>query len=260
MKLEDRVAIITGAGRGIGKCIALEFAREGASLVICDLNVRDANSVANDLRKRGVNCIALKADVSKEREIRKLVDRTLDEFGEIDILVNNAGTASSCPLEEMTEHLWDRVVNVNLKGTFLCSMMVGKIMMRQKKGNIISLASTAGHTAYFQGGAYGVSKTGIMMLMKQIAVEWGKYNIRANSISPGFIRTPMTEHIYMSPESYRKRVELVPIKRIGSAEDIARVALFLASDDSSYITGEDIVVDGGFLPSIFAHVPGRPST
>ncbi len=259
MKLKDQIAIITGAGRGIGRSIAIAFAKEGANIVICDINEEDANSVLKEVKGHSVDGIIIKADISRGDEVKRLIDATVNKFKEINVLVNNAGIIHPSPLEETSEEIWDKVVNVNLKGVFLCSTMAGKVMIRQKKGNIISIASGAGHAPDPQGSAYSVTKSGVKMLMKQIAVEWGKYNIRANSISPGFIRTPLTERNYRDPEMLRRRIEIVPIKKIGSPEDIANLAVFLASDESSYITGEDIAVDGGFLQTVFQQLPKRAS-
>jgi 3-oxoacyl-[acyl-carrier protein] reductase len=258
MKLKNQVAIITGSGSGIGRAIAIAFAREGADVVVTDINEENCLEVLDEVTKYSSNSLTMRSDVSKGDEVRKLVEITLDKFGKIDILVNNAGTGSVHFLEDTPEEEWDRIMSIDLKGVFLFSKIVGKAMIQQKSGNIINIASTSGHSPHIQGNAYSVAKAGVKMLTSLAALEWGKYNIRVNSISPGFIRTPGTEIVYGDPERYRKRAEVIPLQRIGTPEDIARLALFLASDDSSYIQGEDIVIDGGFLTTLYQQIPPRP--
>lgn len=259
MRLNGRVAIVTGSGSGIGRSIALAFAKEGANVVICDLKQEAATSVLKEVKEYCLNGIEVKADISKEDDVRRLVHAVIDKYGKIDILVNNAGINRPCLLEETTADIWNSVMNVNLKGVLLCSNMFAKIMIEQKSGNIISIASMAGHVPYSLGNIYSASKAGVIMLTRQMALEWGKYNIRANSISPGLIRTPATEKRYLDPAQYTKRVEIVPIRRIGTPEDIAKAAVFLASDDSAYITGQDIGVDGGLRQAVSQLIPGRES-
>jgi NAD(P)-dependent dehydrogenase (short-subunit alcohol dehydrogenase family) len=259
MKLKDQTAIITGSGSGIGRSIALAFAREGADVVVTDIQEENCFKVLAEVAKYSANSLAMKVDVTKGGEIERLARATLDKYKKIDILVNNAGTGAAYNLEDTPEEDWDRIMGINLKGVFLCSQQVGKIMIQQKKGNIINIASISAHTPIPQGNAYSVTKAGVRMLTRLAALEWGKYNIRVNSISPGLIRTPLTENVYADPEQYRQRSELVPMKRIGTSEDVARLALFLASEDSSYIHGEDIVIDGGLLTTVYQQVPGRAS-
>lgn len=259
MKLKDRVAIITGSGSGIGRSIALAFAREGAEVVVTDINQESCQEVLAEVKKYSPGSMTMKADVSRGDEVNKLVELTLDKYKKIDILVNNAGTGSVHFLEDTPEEEWDRIMSIDLKGVFLFSKMVGNVMIRQKRGNIINIASTSGHSPHPQGNAYSVAKAGVKMLTRLAALEWGGYNIRVNSISPGFVRTPGTEIVYSDPERYRKRAGVIPIKKIGTPEDIAKAALFLASDDSSYIHGADIVIDGGFLTTLYQQIPLRPS-
>jgi NAD(P)-dependent dehydrogenase (short-subunit alcohol dehydrogenase family) len=259
MKLKDQVAIITGSGSGIGRAIAIAFAREGADVVVTDINEENCREVLAEVKKYSPKSTTVKSDVSKGDEVKKLVDITLDQYKKIDILVNNAGTGAVHFLEDTPEEDWDRIMSIDLKGVFLFSKLVGKVMIQQKSGNIINIASTSGHSPHLQGNAYSVAKAGVKMLTRLAALEWGGYNIRVNSISPGFVRTPGTEIVYADPERYRKRADVIPIKKIGTPEDIAKLALFLASDESSYIHGEDIVIDGGFLTTLYQQIPPRPS-
>jgi NAD(P)-dependent dehydrogenase (short-subunit alcohol dehydrogenase family) len=258
MKLKDQVAIITGSGSGIGRAIAVAFARDGAQVVVTDINQEGCQEVLAEVKPYSPLSMMMKSDVSKGDEVKKLVEVTLDQYKKIDILVNNAGTGTVHFLEDTPEEDWDRIMNIDLKGVFLFSKLVGKVMIEQKHGNIINIASTSGHAPHIQGNAYSVAKAGVHMLTRLAALEWGTYNIRVNSISPGFVRTPGTEIVYGDPERYRKRAEVIPIQRIGTPEDIARLALFLASDDSAYIHGEDIVIDGGFLTTLYQQIPPRP--
>jgi NAD(P)-dependent dehydrogenase (short-subunit alcohol dehydrogenase family) len=260
MKLKNQAAIITGSGSGIGRAIAIAFAREGADVVLADIHEENCFKVLAEVNKYSAHSMAMKIDVSKGDEVEGLVRTTWEKYRKIDILVNNAGTGTAHNLEDVPEEDWDRIMGINLKGVFLCSQRVGKIMIRQKKGNIINISSISAHTPIPQGNAYSVAKTGVKMLTRLAALEWGKYNIRVNSISPGLIRTPLTENVYADPEQNRIRAELVPIRRIGSSEDVAQLALFLASEESSYIHGEDIVIDGGLLTTVYQQVPGRAST
>jgi NAD(P)-dependent dehydrogenase (short-subunit alcohol dehydrogenase family) len=259
MKLKDQVAIITGSGSGIGRAIAIAFAREGAEVVVTDINEESCSEVLAEVKEYSPKSMMMKSDVSRGDEVKKLVDITLDQYKKIDILVNNAGTGAVHFLEDTPEEDWDRIMSIDLKGVFLFSKLVGRVMIQQLRGNIINIASTSGHSPHLQGNAYSVAKAGVKMLTRLAALEWGGFNIRVNSISPGFIRTPGTEIVYADPERYRKRAEVIPIKKIGTPEDIAKLALFLASDDSSYIHGEDIVIDGGFLTTLYQQIPPRPT-
>ncbi|MDW8045209.1 MAG: glucose 1-dehydrogenase [Nitrososphaerota archaeon] len=248
MKLKDKVAIITGAGRGIGREIALLFAKEGANVVINAAHLESAQRVANEVSLIGSRALAIQGDVSVNSDVEKMVKLTLNEFGKIDILVNNAGINLLKPILDLTEEEWDRIIDVNLKGVFLCLKEVGRIMIRQGYGNIINISSITGIGARPDRAAYAASKAGVIMLTKCAAVEWAKYGIRVNAIAPGTIMTERIKSIIAqgvyTEEMLKKRI---PLGRIGETIDVAKVALFLASDDSSYITGEVIVVDGGWL-------------
>jgi len=259
MRLKGRVAIVTGAGKGIGRAIAVRFADEGALVVVNGRNVGNITMVVNEIMERGGQGVALSGDVSNLSEVKRIIKKTIEKFGRINILVNNAAIMASGPIEKIKEEDWDKVINTNLKGVFLFSQTVGREMIKARKGNIINIASIAGHQPYPLGGAYAASKSGVIIFTKQLAIEWAKYNIRANAISPGLIRTPLTESQYAHAETYEKRKTLIPLRRIGTPEDIAKVAVFLASDESSYITGQVLLVDGGLMETICQHIPGRPS-
>jgi NAD(P)-dependent dehydrogenase (short-subunit alcohol dehydrogenase family) len=257
MKLDGKVAIVTGAGRGIGKEICLTFSREGATVIAVDIDPKGKEEVIGKINSWGRRGLFIKADVGNSSEVIEMARHVMEDFGRIDILVNNAGIVFSSPLLELSEEIWDRVFATNLKGQFLCCREVGKFMIRQEQGNIINVASMAGHSPYSSGGAYSASKAGVIMFTKQLAIEWAKYGIRVNAISPGLIRTPMNERVYEDKVLCEKRIKLVPLRRIGTPEDISRVALFLATEDSSYMTGQVLIVDGGYLETLQEHLPGR---
>lgn len=246
MRLEGQVAIVTGAGQGIGEAIALTFAREGAAVVVDDINPKTARKVAKDINERGGIALPIKADVSNADEVNTLVKKTLDQFKKVDILVNNAGIIKLAPVLELTEAEWDSVMDVNVKGQFLCSKAVGKHMTKQKRGKIINIASIGAHIGGPGSAAYAVSKGGILQLTKVLAVEWGKYNINVNVVSPGLTMTVMAEYVTKKLPS-SQGIDRVPLRRLAKPEDIADAVLFLASSESDYVTGQEIIVDGGTL-------------
>jgi NAD(P)-dependent dehydrogenase (short-subunit alcohol dehydrogenase family) len=195
--------------------------------------------------------MAVKADVSSRIDVNRMVEEALRAFKKIDILVNNAGIIKPAPLEDLTEEDWDRVIDVNLKGQFLCSQAVGRKMIERREGTIVNIASLSGETPELWSGAYSPSKAGVISLTQQMAIEWAKYNIRVNAISPGAVLTPLTKSFYPTKEEYEKRQKTIPLGRFAKPEDIAKAAVFLASDESAYITGEIINVDGGQQASIY---------
>jgi 3-oxoacyl-[acyl-carrier protein] reductase len=248
-KLDQRVALVTGGARGIGKQIALTFAREGADIVLGDLI--EAETVAREIRVLGRKALAVKADISKKAEVEHLVRTTLAHFPKIDILVNNAGISRRAAFLEMTEEDWDAVLTVNLKGVFLCTQAAAKHMIKQKYGKIINIGSIYGLNAIVTGQAnYAVSKAGVIQLTKFCALELGPYGINVNAIAPGMVATEML-YTQRSPEEVERRIEKrsgqTALGRVGHPQDIANIALFLASEDSSLITGQVIVSDGGPL-------------
>ncbi len=253
MKLEGKVAIITGSSRGIGSGIALKFAEEGADIVV---NYRQKNSlaeaVAEKMRRLGCRALTIKADVSQKSDVEGLVQTALDKFGKIDILVNNAGIFIGGKIADLKEEIWDRVMDVNLKGVFLCCQAVGSYMIANKvKGSIINIASISGKLPELGGNAYSPSKAGVISFSALLAVEWARYGIRVNSLSPGPVMTPLQQEIYSTPALLEARNRGIPMNRHGHPEEIGKAAVFLASDDSSYVTGENLSVDGGSLVSMY---------
>jgi len=257
MKLKDKVAVVTGGGRGIGRDIVLAYAREGAHVVVNDIDPATADSTAKEAAKLGSKSLAVAADVAKSADIARLIDTTIKERGRIDILVNNAMKIVPGKLEELPEESWDTTMNIGLKGAFLVSQAAARHMIAQRSGCIVNIASVAGLFPYNWAGAYSVVKAGLIMLTKLQALEWAPYGIRANAITPGYIRTPGTEGMYADPEIYEGRRKGVPMGRVGSGEDIAGPAVFLASEEARYTTGSVLGADGGQAVGYFLSVPGR---
>ena len=255
--LSDKVAIVTGGGRGIGRDIVLAYAREGAHVVVNDVDPATCQATATEAASLGSRSLAVPADVAKAADINRLIDTTVRERGRIDIVVNNAMRIVPGKLEELPEAAWDTTMNIGLKGAFLVSQAAARHMIPQRSGSIINIASVAGLFPYNWAGAYSVVKAGILMLTKLQALEWAPYNIRANAITPGYIRTPGTEAMYADPEIYEGRRKGVPMGRVGSGEDITGVAVFLASEDAQYTTGSTVGADGGQAVGYFLSVPGR---
>lgn len=246
MLLENKVAIITGASRGIGRAIALAFAKQGAQTMLCATSVDALTEVHNAIESiRPGSSIFMQTNVTNGDEVGRAVKKTLDSRGRVDILVNNAGTARDNLLALMTEEEWDQVLSTNLKSVFLMTKACARPMVKQRSGVIINVASVIGMTGNAGQANYAASKAGIIGLTKSAARELAKRNIRVNAIAPGFIKTRMTEQL--SQEIQQKIIEQVPLGRYGEAEEVADVAVFLASDCARYITGQVIVVDGGLV-------------
>lgn len=243
MKLADRVALVTGGARGIGKSIAELFLREGAKVVIIDVLDDELAKVREELGRFG-EIMAVKADIRRREEVIKALKDAVERYGRIDILVNNAGIFSTSSIEDLTEEQWDKVMSVNLKAAvFLCKEVV-EYMKRQGYGKIINMSSLAAHVGgIFAGVDYAVSKAGLICLTKSLARRLAKYNILVNAVAPGVIESPMTAP--WPEEVKRGFIQKVPLGRLGKPEDVAKVVLFLASDDSNYMTGQVINVDGG---------------
>ncbi|MFP3950871.1 MAG: SDR family NAD(P)-dependent oxidoreductase [Candidatus Bathyarchaeia archaeon] len=252
MNLDKCAALVTGASRGIGRAIALELASNGADVVInYHKNVELASEVVDEVKALGCDAFAVKADVSSQRLVKDMIDKTVEEFGSIDILVNNAGIIKREPFEDITIDDWDRVMNINLRGPFLCCRYAGKHMIEQRRGNIINISSIAALNPEIYMGAYSVTKAGLKMLTELLAVEWGKYNIRVNSVCPGPVNTPLIRQAFDSERLLETRVNGIPTGRMSEPEGVAKVVAFLASEESSNLTGEHIVIDGGSSRSMY---------
>ena len=245
--LEGKVAIVTGGRRGIGRAIALAFAQAGADIVVCDRVVEDGEieAVAEEIRRLGRRSLAVQADITQKSDVDNLVQRVVDEFSAVDILVNSAAMNIRAPLLELREDGWDRIINTDLKGYYLCSQVVGKRMVDQKRGNIINMASTAAMKAAPEMGAYCIAKAGVVMLTRVLALELAKYNIRVNAIAPSIVKTKFSQPLWSDPDTLKQIEAEIPLGRLAEIGDIIGSALFLASDASSYITGHTIIVDGG---------------
>jgi len=247
--LEKKVAIVTGGGTGIGRSIALEFAKEGASVVICGRRETNLEKVAEEIKALGKRSLAIVTDVSVKSQVQGMVKQTVDSLGSIDILVNNSGIIHSAPLVEMAETEWDEVIDINLKGVFLCMQAVAPYMMKQKHGKIINISSVCGQGGALGDGApYCASKAGVILLTKVAAWELGQYNINVNDIAPGLVLTPMSNQGKTKEEFAQfleERKKGILLHRVGKPEDIARTAVFLASEDSSFMTGQTVTMDGG---------------
>jgi len=245
MRLKDKVALVTGGARGIGQAIAMTFAKEGADIVVADVNLEVAQKTASEIESLGRKALALEMDVTDYQKVEEGVNKILDKFGKVDILVNNAGITKDNLLLRMSQAEWDAVISVNLKGTFNCIKAVSRPMVKQRSGRIISIASIIGLMGNWGQANYAASKAGIIALTKTVAKELASRNINANSVAPGFIQTEMTAKL--SENVKAKMMEAIPMAKLGTPEDVANVCLFLASEESRYITGQTITVDGGMV-------------
>lgn len=246
MKLEGKVAIITGAREGIGRSIAIAFAREGADIVVVSRNIDENSEVVQEARVFGHKVIPVKTDVAVKSDVENMVQTTLREFNKVDILVNNAGLTSPAMLHKMTEEQWDRVINVHLKGGFYCIQAVAIPMMEQKSGTIINVTSSAGLQGTIGQLNYSAAKGGVNAMTKSASRELGKYNITVNAIAP-LAETKMTEKIATDPKFRDKYLERVPLGRFGQPDEISPAVVFLASPEAAYITGQILCIDGGMI-------------
>jgi len=243
--LQNKIAIVTGAGQGIGQAIAVRLAQEGADVAVSDINLQSAEQTASQIRQMDRRSLALKADVANFEDVRAMVEESTQEFGRVDILVNNAGVTKDNLLVRMTQQQWDWVISVNLKGTFNCTKAVVPLMMRSRYGRIINIASVIGLVGNAGQANYAASKAGIIGLTKSAAKELASRGITVNAVAPGYIQTEMTERL---PEQAKEAfLKTVPLQRVGLPQDVAGVVAFLASEDASYITGQVINIDGGMV-------------
>ncbi|WP_342431582.1 SDR family oxidoreductase [Neobacillus sp. FSL H8-0543] len=246
--LSGKTAIVTGGSRGIGEQIAFALAESGANIVVCSRKLEDCEVTSSRVRELGVQSLALKCDVSNPEDVNNVVEETVNKFGTIDVLFNNSGATWGAPLEEMPLDKWNKVISVNLTGTFLMSQAVGKVMISQKSGKIINISSIGGlggiSEELMDAVGYNASKGAIITFTKDLAVKWGKHNINVNSIAPGFFLTKMSKSTIESKKALI--LANTPLNRTGSEHDLKGAALFLASKASDFVTGTVLVVDGGF--------------
>lgn len=245
MRLEGKRALVTGAGSGIGRCIAIEFAREGAKVAISDLNLESATAVSNEVKALNTSGLALKADVSVRREVNEMVDQILKEWSGIDILINNAGYVQPSSFEEISEEMWDRMLAVHLKGAFNCTQCALPAMKSQRYGRIVNMASTAGLTGTPRHAHYSAAKGGMIALMKVLAKDYASFGITVNAIAPGMVDTPILAGVTEDIKQYYR--DRIPLGRFGRPEEIASLCGFLVSDGAAYITGQVISPNGGYV-------------
>jgi len=246
LKIADKVAIVTGAGKGIGRAIALRLAAEGATVVVADVAAKDGEAVAAEIARQGGKGRALQADATKEADVNGLVRMTMEAHGRIDILVNNAGINIPEPALEVSEEHWDRVLDINLKGLFFCAQRVGRVMVEQGYGKVINVGSQMGLVGGRLRAAYCSSKGGVVQLTKALAIEWAEHGINVNGVAPTFLETPFTAKMFENKEFHDEVVGNILFGRLGQVEDVLGAIVFLASSASDLITGHTLLVDGGW--------------
>jgi len=247
MRLKGKVAIVTGGSSGIGKAIALEFVKEGARVGVVGRQEAKLKEVVEEIRRLGGEGISIHGDVSNPADVDRMVRVTVETFKRLDILVNSAGTLISADLAHHTEAIWNDTLNINLKGSFLCIQRAVPEMLKQGKGKIINISSIAGQIGFPNSVAYCASKGGIMGMTKALAMELAPLKINVNDLAPGDVETPLNEHLLRNPEYLRQRVENTPYGRVGKVSDIAPAAVYLASDESDFVNGITLTVDGGLI-------------
>ncbi len=245
MRLKDKVAIITGAGRGIGEATAKKFAEEGAKVVVASLFAEEVETTVNEIKAEGGEAFGVVVDVTNREHVDKMINEAVEKYGRLDIIVNNAGITADSTLVKMTEEQWDKVINVNLKGVYNCGQAAAKVMVEQGSGVILNASSVVGIYGNYGQTNYAATKWGVIGMTKSWAKELGKKGVRANAVAPGFILTPMTEKM---PEKVLDMMkEKAPVKRLGLPEDIANAYLYLASDEASFVTGTVLEITGGVV-------------
>ncbi len=243
--LTGEIALVTGAASGLGRAIAFGLAAYGADLVLADINDAGLEEVSHSIeRETGKQVLTVRADISKEEDVSNMVEAALDRFGTIDICINNPGINCRKPVLELSLEEYERVINVNQKGVFLCVKEVGKVMVEQRKGKMINMASALGLIAMKNQAAYASSKGAVIQLTKVLALEWAPFNVQVNAIAPGFIKTPLTDQL--SSDYRQEAIEQCPQERFAEIDEIIGGALFLASRASSFVTGSSLVIDGGW--------------
>ena len=244
INLDGKVAVVTGAGRGIGKSTALALAEAGADVVLASRTASQLEETAQEVRATGRQALPIPTDVTRKDNVEKLMDAAIKTLGGLHILVNNAATMAPMPLLEQSEAEWDRVMAVNLKSVFLCTQAAGRHMVKHKYGKIINMASTGGEIAGPKNASYHASKAGIILFTKSVALEWIRYNINVNAVGPGFVDTELVDQ-FIQKGTRESSLKGFPIRRLADPQEIAHLVVFLASDLSSYMVGEHVIIDGG---------------
>lgn len=245
-RLDGKKALVTGSTRGLGKVSAMALAQAGADVAIVGTQLEKAQKVAKEIaEKTGVKTVGIRADVSKTEDVKNMMTKVLEAFGTIDVVFNNAGIATVANAEDISEEDWDRVLDVNLKGVFLVSQAAGRVMIKKGRGSIINMASMSAHIANIPQNVahYAASKSGVLALSRNMAAEWGQYNVRVNCISPGYHKTEMAA---MFEDLMKEWIPRIPMGRMAEAEELAGTVVYLASDASSYMTGSELITDGGY--------------
>jgi len=244
---EGKTALVTGSAQGLGQAVALGLAQFGASLILADLTYPD--KTARQVEAMGANCLAVQTDIADELQVENLAAKAHSACGKVDILINNAGVSqlSYTPTERLPIEEWDRIMNINLRGTFLCCQKIGKQMIDGGGGNIINIATTAGITGVPRAPAYCASKAGVILLTKSLALEWARYHIRVNAIAPHYLETELTDKLRQDAGVFDALIKQIPLRRFGKTSEMIGAVLFLSADASSYVTGTVLPVDGGYL-------------
>lgn len=246
-RLDGKVALVTGGGKGLGEAMAYALAGAGADVVVAGKTLNNVDRVAENIKKMGRQSLAVQVDVRNENEVQQMLDKVLGRFGRLDILVNNAGTASVGPITEFSEELWKYIMDTNAKGVFLCAREAAKIMIRQGKGKIINISSLQGSVGRAGDPAYAASKAAVNLMTMSMACEWARYGICVNAIAPTWCWTDLTRPALSQPNFYRELEKRIPAGRAGNPEDLFGIVVFLASDASDFVNGAIIPVDGGAI-------------
>ena len=247
LSLEGQRALVFGGTSGLGRSIVIGFAEAGADVVAVSRRAGEVEKTAAEIRALGRQTLEATADVTSRSDIQRVVDLMVKQFGRIDILVNSAGTTRRVPSLELADEDWNRILDINLNGTWFACQIVGRVMKEQGKGRIINIASLAGFVANYEATAYCVSKGGVVLLTRCLAAEWARYNITVNALAPGVFETALNRNIINEPGRKASILTRTPMRRFGNLEEIQGAAIFLASDSASFVTGETVAVDGGFL-------------